>query len=201
MQPDCLLGGHNHTVIGRCQLARWIGHTVMPLPRRVHGDVAALPATSMSWVTPTFQSTHRLIKKNNSFFHLSYTSADLHFNTRGSPGAIHPPMFSHHECRQAAVEKPLPFQLLLCCCQIPALPWPMCSFLIYMGFAHSWILVLPVTSIILIILLLIFQINIRILQYSECLQSQWRYWDYSQGSSYKGVLSSFSSSYTNLRPI
>ena len=153
----------------------------------------------MSWVTQTFPSTHRLIKKK-SFFHLSYTSADFHINTRGSPGRIHSPMFFHHECRQAAVEKPLPLQLLLHCCWIPVLPWPMCSFLIYMGFTHSWILVLPVVSVILI-LLLIFQMNIPILQYSEYLQSQWSYWDYSQGSDYKGLLSSFSSFYANLRPI
>lgn len=31
-----------------------------------------------------------------------------------------------------------------------------------------------------------------ILQYSNCLQSQWRYWDYSQGRGYKRVLSSLS---------
>lgn len=141
-------------------------------------------------------------KKKNQTFFLPF----LHFSWpphqyMGKSRRIYSPMFSHHKCKQAAVEKPLLFQLLLYCCQIPALPWLMCPFLIYMGFAHSWILVLPVIPVILIILLFIFQMTIPITQDRKYLQSQWTYWDYSQGSGYKGVLSSFSSLYANLRPI
>lgn len=153
------------------------------------GVIDVLPAINVPWVTQTLQSTHKSIFLKKSFSHLCYSSTHLHIKTWASPGKTYAPVFFYHECSQTAAEKLLLFQLLLPWYQILFLPWTVCPFLIYMGFADSQILVLAVRSILLIFLLLIFQMNTPVLHYRIFLQTQWRYWNYSQGRSYKGVLS------------